>query len=299
MLYWISLPAILWFSSCARVLHPVSRTLTEHRLRISHDRPSEQGWERTPLAYERMNRYGDVIERGEYGASVCRSTKTTDSGGRIRVSVDCFKDYSKLENLEFRFYDSSRRKVKEVRWQCEGNRKDHLERNVIYKYNDAGTMVSILATNADGNTILNLRRRPAVPAMLPDDWAEAWESIDAERPDSLHHTVVVTDKYGRPAEITEYFDGKFRECRRYQYGNYAERIMELSYTETPEKLHSIRERIYDADGKLIRSLYKAVAYADEERTVWKYNARGLLRSITVYDETDRLIRVSRWRYRYF
>jgi len=225
--------------------------------------------------YEKFNKNGDLIEVGEYGESK-REVKTTKlNDGRTQVSSTLFRNYKKLNNVEYYYYDYQNRKIFSEKWKLRNNIPYEKTDSIVYWY------------DSNGKLEFEIRFDFYVWPGKSDTTFYSSDSIDNE----------YTDSIGRVTEKTILYEGNFHQKFVDHYGMNNLVVKSEIYRDKPDSLAEVHEWTYDTLNRLFQ--FKEIDLLHGTKiTIYKYDKWNLLTDEFCFRD-EKPISYTKYKYKFY
>ena len=293
----------LGLSSCAH-FDFYSKVKTRTEIEYTYKRTKDYGiskWRKSSqkTGYERYDKKGNIIEKGEYGEIFNFSRMSISADSSINIVCGHGRNYKKIDNVHYYYYDSLGEKIKVEFWRFKDNKKSNLINTTTFEYDSKGKLIKE-TEYIDENIISRFEdySKDIRNKIISNDSIFNFSNETITKIKEKNQDLEITDNLGRPIEKIHYYKDKFsyRQAFRYDKSNNIE--TELRYDDKPDSLWCINEWQYNYDRQLIRKLWKVVGSETETRDIYIYDKQKLLIKILNYNG-EVLKSYKRYKYKFY
>jgi hypothetical protein len=146
-LFFLFIP--FWVSSIAQK----QKLKEESQISIRHHKGLFRLFHRKQIDnFKIFDKAGREIEWVVYGEVTCKRYSYDKNDSIVKITTGCTWDYSKIDFIEFSFYDSIGRLSKKETWYYRNNQKDYLSNYRVFLYNRDNSLMKEIDYN-DSNKI--------------------------------------------------------------------------------------------------------------------------------------------------
>lgn len=284
----ILLSFLLGFSSCSNYIYPPKiekKTEKEYVYKLNKDYERSK-WQRRSIktGYERYDKKGNVIERGEYGEIKDFTNITKNADSSISIIHGHSRNYKNLNTVYYSQFDNSNKKIADELWQFKDNKKNYLIYKTFFEYDTNGKLLKELEFDRD-NKISRIEDYSLSDEnrMISKDSVFNFSYEGITRVEGKSQDTIITDSLGRTLEKIHYYKDKFLYRQEFRYDRWENIVTELRYDTKPDSLSCITEWQYNFDKQLIRKFWKIIGSNTETKDIYIYNRDELLKKVLHYD----------------
>jgi len=331
----ILLSLLFVLNSCSQIFYSSQvkkRIEIEYRYNTNKDFEVSK-WQKTKrmIDYEIYDTNNNVIEIGFYGENFSSEKRTVHSDGSISVIHSDSWDYKKLGRIHYYEYNNSGQLIIDEYWNIKNNKKNYLIWKKLYSYDSTGFLVKEIVYN-QFQKVENVKYYTQINKNLIVSTDTNFHfSFDGSQGNSLDS--IFLDDQNRPIIKIHYYDNNkflFKEKFEYSISNNLvskaryDKFNNLKFSETylyndkNQILTYIEENIFlkykdiyldNKKNLLIKNFFndkiQILTYKQDSigtsiiyKSIYHYNKKNLLKQILYY-ENDKLVKYSKFKYRFF
>ena len=295
---------LLGLNSCSyRINSHIVKTRYEYRHNFYRNKNYEiSKWRKAKdkTGYIKYDKNGNEIEIAEYGEIWHFREVTTNPDSTIMVTSGHGRHMKKLNTVTFKTYNEGNQIISEECWRFKDNKKNYLLYKTEFRYLN-GEIIGEVEYDSDGNISREMYFNEDKTVQVNNKNRPFYEPIVRVEGNSKYE--LKYDSLGREIEEFHYSNGEFlrRTVTVYQ----DDLITTYLYDDAPDKLWCYTEEKYNyLTDKIIRRYWKVIDSSVEEKEIFEYNKKGLLRKVSTYrvdlrTGKDKLEKYTKYRYDYY
>jgi hypothetical protein len=298
----ILLSLLFVLNSCSQIFYSSQvkkRIEIEYRYNTNKDFEVSK-WQKTKrmIDYEIYDTNNNVIEIGFYGENFSSEKRTVHSDGSISVIHSDSWDYKKLGRIHYYEYNNIGQLIIDEYWNIKNNKKNYLIWKKLYSYDSTGFLVKEIVYN-QFQKVENVKYYTQINKNLyistDTDFVYSFDGV--QKIESIGLDSVFLDDQNRPIIIIHYFKNKLSSKEKFEYSD-SNNLVNRSRYDEHNSIEFTDIYLYNEKNQIITKIDKYIGSSFEEKKIYLYNKKNLLKKILYY-ENDKLVKYSKFKYRFF